>query len=134
LVADGLSGGQIGAALGISRNAVIGKVHRLGLSLHGKCSEGAGIKQTRPASPRRHSLPAPADNSGFYAIASAKPVQPPPPSGLTLFDLRSDTCRWPLNDGRPEFYFCGEPPAPNSPYCAEHTAVAFSPASTRWRG
>lgn len=103
LWAEGLTTGEIGKRLGVSKNAVVGKAHRLGLK--GRPSPIKKAKQPRPAA------------------ATAKE---PEPKMKTLVDLSANTCRWPIGDPRePGFHFCGAPAIPGKPYCAEHAAVAY---------
>lgn len=144
LWADGLSASQIAAELGgITRNAVIGKVHRLGLSGRAKTPAAAA---PRPRKPRSHSQllrvarPAVRGNTAL-AHAFELEVEPEPelldnviPLGQrrTLLELREDTCRWPIGDpGTADFFFCGGPAIAGLPYCAHHSRVAYQPANIR---
>ena len=138
LWADGHSASGIAALLGeVTRNAVIGKVHRLGL---------AGRKTTsrRPV-PRRTS---PRRNGSGCAgrrlppariVRPASPLVPAPlPSVaalmLPLRQLRADQCRWPIGDPKEAgFGFCGCQKAPGIPYCGHHAAIAYNPAARRGR-
>lgn len=107
----GLPAGEIGNRLGVTKNAVVGKVHRLGLP-------------KRPSPIKRD---------------PNKPVvrKPPPvePNVVTLSALKGGMCNWPEGDpGTPEFHFCGEPALAGKPYCAEHCAKAYvrsSPSKER---
>ena len=145
LWADGLSASQIAAELGgITRNAVIGKVHRLGLSGRAKSPSSA----PRPRKPRAHShmlrvsRPSIRGNTAL-AHAYELDIEPEPelidnviPLGQrrTLLELSEDTCRWPVGDpGSPEFFFCGGASIGDLPYCAHHSRVAYQPASDRRR-
>ena len=120
LWADGLSASQIAAELGgITRNAVIGKVHRLGLSGRAKspsssraaAAQGAlaphMLRVSRPLDARQHRARAP---------TTTRPEPEPElieniiPIGqrTTLLELTEQTCRWPIGDpGSAEFFFCG---------------------------
>jgi GcrA cell cycle regulator len=103
LWAEGLTTGEIGKRLGVSKNAVVGKAHRLGLK-----GRPSPIKRT--ASPSR---PPP-------------PAKEPEPKIRSLVDLSAHTCRWPIGDPRePGFHFCGEPSLNGKPYCAKHAAIAY---------
>ncbi|MFN3520613.1 MAG: GcrA family cell cycle regulator [Phenylobacterium sp.] len=137
---DGLSASQIAKQLGgVTRNAVIGKVHRLGLS-----GRAAPSKPARPAfkAPRPH-RPAAAAPSAPRRIAEPAPTPmsaptPPPvryaeeaPGSATVLTLGAHMCKWPIGDPASEgFTFCGRR-ATDGPYCVEHARVAYQPAQAK---
>ena len=149
---EGLSASQIAALLGggVTRNAVIGKVHRLGLSGRTKAGQPAA---PRPAKPRAAAAPGPApaprprptlQTAEPVASLPMRAVAAPPPTAeevnipvserVSILDLRETMCRWPLGDPQsPEFGFCGGRTATGLPYCAVHCRVAYQPASERKR-
>jgi GcrA cell cycle regulator len=144
LWADGLSASQIAAELGgITRNAVIGKVHRLGLSGRAKSPSSTA---PRPRKPRQtHMMRVRPQMRGNTALAHAyaydTDVEPEPelieniiPIGQrrTLVELNENTCRWPIGDpSSQEFFFCGGPPVAGHPYCGYHSRVAYQPPAAR---
>lgn len=144
LWADGLSASQIAAVLGgITRNAVIGKVHRLGLSGRAKSPSSAAPRPRKPR-PASHMLRVSRSSMrGNTALAHAYEldVEAEPelidnviPLGQrrTLLELTEDTCRWPIGDpGTADFFFCGGPAITSLPYCAYHSRVAYQPANVR---
>jgi GcrA cell cycle regulator len=144
LWADGLSASQIAGELGgITRNAVIGKVHRLGLSGRAK-SPSSSAPRPRKARSHSHMLRvARPSMRGNTALAHAYEyeVEAEPelldnviPIGQrrNLLELTEDTCRWPIGDpGSPEFFFCGGQALTSLPYCAYHSRVAYQPANLR---
>ena len=145
---NGLSAGQIAAELGnVTRNAVIGKVHRLGLSGRRK-SPSLGAPRQRKVRPQRvkpFALPPQAHARGNPALAHALDIEMEPdpiaydnivPMGqrLSLLQLSEATCHWPIGDPETEnFFFCGGKSLKGLPYCAHHSRVAYQPASDRRR-
>ncbi|WP_019220805.1 GcrA family cell cycle regulator [Bartonella senegalensis] len=157
---EGLSASQIAAQLGgVSRNAVIGKVHRLKLPGRGKTAQGgARVQKTlvgvSPSSVRMRRTPStvlPANASCSVGATALKmdavvedvaEVDLPEKSNvvvpisrqLNLLQLSENTCRWPVGDPlSPDFHFCGADSGENSPYCAFHAKIAFQPISERRR-
>ncbi|MCC6889492.1 MAG: GcrA family cell cycle regulator [Hyphomicrobiales bacterium] len=144
LWSDGLSASQIAAELGgITRNAVIGKVHRLGLS--GRAKSPASTAP-RPRKPRSHvhmlRVPRPSvrGNTALLHVLDDDVLDEPElldnviPIGQrrTILELTEQTCRWPIGDpGNPDFFFCGGPSLSGLPYCAYHSRVAYQPANPR---
>jgi GcrA cell cycle regulator len=135
--ADGLSASEIADRLGeVTRNAVIGKVHRLGLAGRKTTSRKPLPRRTsprrnRPGRVERRLPPAP-----FMWPAAELPAPPSPVAALMLplRQLRADQCRWPVGDPRQAgFGFCGCQKAPGVPYCAHHAAIAYNPAARRRR-
>jgi GcrA cell cycle regulator len=146
LWADGLSASQIAAELGgITRNAVIGKVHRLGLSGRAKSPSSAAPRPRKPRSPShmlRVSRPSMRGNTALAHVyeyemdPEPEPIENIIPIGQrrTLLELTEATCRWPIGDpGSPEFFFCGGNTATGLPYCAYHSRVAYQPVNDRRR-
>jgi GcrA cell cycle regulator len=100
LWSKGRTASQIAEELGdVTRNAVIGKVHRLGLS-------------ARPSPIRREQQRRPAPVSS--------------PVGARPRRVSDRECHWPIGHPRePGFHFCGAPAEPDRPYCAAHCALAY---------
>ena len=142
--AEGLSASQIAAELGgITRNAVIGKVHRLGLSGRAKSPSSAA---PRPRKPRAHSQMLRVSRPtvrGNTALAHAYEYDAEPEPELidniiplgqrrSLLELTEETCRWPIGDpGSADFFFCGGQTLTSLPYCAYHSRVAYQPPNAR---
>jgi GcrA cell cycle regulator len=144
LWSDGLSASQIAAELGgITRNAVIGKVHRLGLSGRAKSASSASPRPRKARSPMmrigRASMRGNTALAHAYEIeAEATPelIENIIPIGQrrTILELTELTCRWPIGDpGSSEFFFCGGNTITGLPYCAYHSRVAYQPAGERRR-
>jgi len=153
LWADGLSASQIAAKLGeVTRNAVIGKVHRLGLA--GR----ATTSRARVARPRSNIALFPARSSQVQyrtfgntalkiavqpeerRVATVVPFRalpdlaPATAERVALVDLKECMCRWPVGDPMEEgFHFCGRQKTFGVPYCEHHSAIAYNPAARRRR-
>ena len=141
LWADGLSASQIAAELGgITRNAVIGKVHRLGLSGRAKSPSSSAPRPRKPRSSTMMRVPR-AHIRGNTALAYDYAVEPEPElieipveQRKNLLQLNEATCHWPVGDpGSTDFFFCGGQANEGSPYCNYHSRVAYQPASDRRR-
>ena len=140
---DGLSASQIAKQLGgVTRNAVIGKVHRLGLSGRAAPSQPARPAFKAPRPPRPVSA-APAPRR--IEAQAASPVQatapnPVPvvyieePGSATVLTLGAHMCKWPIGDPSTDgFTFCGRRTGADGPYCIEHARVAYQPQQPRKR-
>lgn len=153
LWAEGLSMSAIGRALGISKNSVVGKVHRLHLpSRPSPIRRGEGV--AKPASVRLK-LPAGGSDSrrgskalrgdtlgalGAAPAAVAAFVSPAPRAALPDWSApraalpaasqrKSAPCCWPIGDPRAKgFRFCEAAGVPGRSYCAEHEAIAWARA------
>jgi GcrA cell cycle regulator len=141
----GLSASQIAAELGsVTRNAVIGKVHRLGLSGRAKSPSSAAPRQ-RKARPAQHMMRPRPVSRGNTALAHAFEVELEPDpiafdnvvpisQRLSLLELNEATCHWPIGDpASSEFFFCGGKALTSLPYCAYHSRIAYQPAGDRRR-
>jgi len=146
LWSEGLSASQIAARLGgVTRNAVIGKVHRLGLSGRATTSR---MKSHRPrarmANAKRPMKPRtafgnPAVRALYHPEAEpyVSPVEElviPLAERKTIQTLTECTCRWPIGDPQmADFHFCGKNKVPGLPYCEFHARRAFQPPQPRRR-
>lgn len=120
LWADGYSASIVAMMLGdVTRNAVIGKVHRLELP-----PRGPRARQPRPPRRMREKSPPKFAKAPVVPRIAVK-LTAPEPKMLQVAELRSNHCRWPVGDPRkPGFGFCGEKVAPGSqPYCAYHQEI-----------
>lgn len=129
---EGLSASQIAKQLGgITRNAVIGKVHRLGLSGRAAPSKPARVVVRAPR-PRPVAAPSLPRRLEVRPTPSLRPVlREEAPGSATVLTLGSDSCRWPIGDpASREFSFCGQA-ADHGPYCEHHAAVAYQPPAKK---
>jgi GcrA cell cycle regulator len=154
----GLSHSQIAAELNrppfeklphLTRNATIGKIHRMGLDGRDRPKCSAAPRQQRA----RRSQYAPIPGRNFKstvtraatALAEAFEVEMAPDvlaydnvipivQRVTLMQLTEATCKWPIGDPQhKDFYFCGGKALPSLPYCAHHCRVAFQAPEDRRR-
>jgi GcrA cell cycle regulator len=145
LWADGLSASQIAGELGgVTRNAIIGKVHRLGLP--GR-SKPRGTRRSKSDRPRRRpgrflvdagtsmplrsaaALEEPIDVRGSTEQCSTKIA--PLEQRVGLQQLNDSTCRWPIGDPSNGMTFCGGRPIGDLPYCVHHSRIAYEPVRSR---
>ncbi|MBA3812441.1 MAG: GcrA cell cycle regulator [Caulobacteraceae bacterium] len=127
---DGLSASQIAKLLGgVTRNAVIGKVHRLGLSGRATPSQPARSVLKAPRSTRPVVASPPAQRPAAAPVPAPRPVPYVERRGTaTVLTLGAHMCKWPIGDPATEaFSFCGRRSAPEGPYCIEHARLAYQP-------
>jgi GcrA cell cycle regulator len=139
-VAAGLSCSRIANEIGVTRNAVIGKMNRLGLS------RPKEVRQRESAArPSRRKTPAPwrqqrptvaVQREMLKAVfPEQQPCEEIPIGGgrgCTLFELGQQKCRWPISSpGAADFCFCGNEPVKGLPYCAGHARLAYRPTRAR---
>jgi|TARA_B110000261_G_scaffold23469_1_gene25083 GcrA cell cycle regulator len=123
----GLTASEIAGTLGdTTRNAVIGKAHRLNLEERApsKAKSGSEKKQTNNSQPKLRGLVS--RKSKFNSILLDKDFEPENPTALE--NLTDQTCKWPT--GHPDeenFYFCGRKPVDSIPYCKLHVLYAYQP-------
>lgn len=153
---EGLSASRIAAELagGVTRNAVIGKVHRLGLSGRIKAQASTGNTRLRPdtkplgANARNPVTQRPSAMSvrGNNALAlqpraltapdvrrDSRNVVVPMTAPVTIMELRESMCRWPVGDpASSDFRYCGgKAPIGEGPYCSYHSRMAYQPSQDR---
>lgn len=159
LWAEGLSASQIAEDLGgVTRNAVIGKVHRLGLSGRDKpagksnaaarrkpaarpAAAASGNSSSNPTRPRTTTRTV--GNTALKVEVEEEVIFQPKPEldlvvplsrKLTLLELTEATCKWPTGDPTmPGFSFCGHTSKDDKPYCDYHNKLAFQPPNDRRR-
>lgn len=142
----GLSCSQIAAELGeVTRNAVIGKLHRLGLAntRPKQVREIQAPKRRRAAAPSRRQsairqvfaqAPGSVIEEAVEPQGTATDFDPSVPQDERkgILDLRDGDCRWPIGDPTtPDFYFCNGRALAGLSYCSHHTRLAYQPTQNR---
>jgi len=147
---DGHSTAEIGRRMGITKNAVVGKAHRLTLAprpspIRRDLPEGHVPRRSAPRRATGPTLPAPnlppvAASVPSVAAAAPERIAPPPPRHmpspqapmqlravpLPRASARTSTCCWPIGDpGTASFRFCDDGAMAGKPYCAQHAALAY---------
>lgn len=138
---EGKTAAEIAKELGgVTRNAVIGKAHRLKLSNRASPIKPIAAKKPANSQPEKASVP---------LAKSEKPAAPKSRSvsgkefsgrsadeislngvGVSMADLKEKMCRWPIGDPREEgFHFCGLNSVSGLPYCPEHGKIAYQAVS-----
>lgn len=159
LWSEGLSASQIATRLGeVTRNAVIGKVHRLGLAGRATVSRPKALRPRKNVAARPGANKRPNTNkvlryqnpngsqNGFgmpfgAAEMGAEPYHRtfeelviPLEERASILTLKDTSCRWPIGDPQhEEFHFCGKGKLDGLPYCEFHARRAFQPAQSRRR-
>ena len=126
---EGLTTNEIAKRLNVSKNSIVGKVHRLNL----KARPSPIKKKEEIIEEKQQSVDeAPKPASKTIKKISISPVRistektPKKDSCLKLTELDSHTCRWPIGDPRDDnFCFCGKTVRSGQTYCEEHSAVAY---------
>ena len=111
---------------GISRNAVIGKAHRLNLSSKIKTRNASSSQNFDNSSEENSSKQRKGRKSKFQSLIIEKDFEPENPKKLE--ELDESSCKWPV--GHPEeqsFYFCGRSSLKDFSYCKLHLLYAYQP-------
>jgi len=141
---QGVSASQIGAKLGLSRSAIIAKVHRLGLprrmwvtpAIKPQLAPQRPLSNVKPAT---KALPKPAakpvsqvksDDTDFPVESGhgeSDTTETRTSKNCSIMELDSQHCRWPIGKpGTPDFCYCGETPVRGNVYCAKHHRMAYN--------
>jgi len=135
LWAEGLSASQIASKMGgVTRNAVIGKVHRLGLSgratpakpQRGRAvSESVSLTVEKPFPSKSALTTSPEPEFSAPIILDSGDL-------TTVATLQRNMCKWPIGDpATDDFHFCGQSTSTGKSYCPYHAHMAFQPPQRR---
>jgi GcrA cell cycle regulator len=128
---------EIAGDIGVSRNAVIGKLSRLNLTSEKSSDAPRSARKRAARGPRPKTVP-----RLQYQMLKAlydEPCGEPQPAAdapihnghcCSLLELTEERCRWPIGTpGAADFCFCGNAPVKGLPYCVGHTRLAYRPDS-----
>jgi GcrA cell cycle regulator len=138
LWADGLSASEIATLLGeVTRNAVIGKVHRLGLAGRKTTTRQPRQRQTSPSrTVQRRPMfpPRPPVRAALPVLRALPALEAAPAECVTIVTAGPHNCLWPIGDPKlPDFHLCGRRKSSGVPYCEHHAAIAYNPAGRSGR-
>lgn len=144
---QGLTTAEIGKRLNVTKNSIVGKVHRLGLSgrpspIKKKNEENAAEEiqaaenvqvvssKNTAESPQLKKETVKIDKAQMPEVkpvmTSSVKSEPAKKGMMSLMDLDNHTCRWPLGDPKDEnFHFCGRKVKIGQTYCEEHANIAY---------
>jgi len=111
---------------GISRNAVIGKAHRLNLSAKIKTRSALSNQNFEQSQINKNTISKKGRRSKFKSLIIEKDFEPENPKQLE--ELDENSCKWPI--GHPDekdFYFCGRSSLKDFSYCKLHILYAYQP-------
>jgi hypothetical protein len=98
----------------LTRNAVIGKAHRLQLR-DASTAPGPRVKQDK-----------------LVETKVAPPLAPVIPGALTMLQLGYHSCRWPSDEARPPYTYCGAPTCAGGSFCKAHYELAYVKPRMSW--
>lgn len=135
-----LSASLIGVRMGVSKNAIVGKAHRLGLPSRPSPIQPPRVGPKPASAPRARPrgvvspLPVGMGLTGGVALPAAEPPPPPPPVSIAEFRNREGrSCCWPIGEpGTSAFHYCGAGLSTlKRSYCDEHHGISWHKARDR---
>ncbi|MBQ9272027.1 MAG: global cell cycle regulator GcrA-like protein [Alphaproteobacteria bacterium] len=131
---EGLTANEIAKKLGVTKNAIVGKVHRLCLTarpspIKSKDEESSELELSVTENEKEKAIAA---KQRSFSKAESEPEICKPGVNIKLIDLDSHTCRWPIGDPRDDdFCFCGKKVRTGQTYCDEHAQMAYVKATKK---
>ena len=149
LWSEGHSTAEIGRRMGTTKNAIVGKAHRLVLPARPSPIRAAPpdyaerthrvkpsppalarLLPAAPAAPRPPTAPSQVVEAAPITLPSPSPTptpEPPPARPVSpVTARRTSTCQWPIGEpGKAGFHLCGDEPVPGKPYCPSHCGRAY---------
>ena len=131
LWSKGLTASQIAEKLGdTTRNAVIGKAHRLNLEARAPSKQSGSHRSKDSKQAIKRTSATLSRKARFQSILLDKNFEAENPKSLE--ELSEETCKWPIGHPNEEkFYFCGRKPEGEFPYCKLHVLYAFQPKNQK---
>ncbi|MBP5352870.1 MAG: global cell cycle regulator GcrA-like protein [Alphaproteobacteria bacterium] len=136
---EGLTANEIAKRLGVTKNAIVGKVHRLCLKARPSPIKNKNAKDeaAEVAATEEENVETATAVETVEIVAEEDVVCKPQPAAVRvhngnvkLTELDSHTCRWPIGDPRDDdFCFCGKKVRAGQTYCDEHSAMAYVKAN-----
>ena len=129
----GMTTGQIAKALNVTKNSIIGKVHRLCLTARPSPIKKTPAKDVRKSAPEKTSVKPVKEKKVSVAnvveqthLPSPSVTEVPEETNIPLVKLDNHSCRWPLGDPKDDdFCFCGKRVKTGQTYCEEHASIAY---------
>jgi GcrA cell cycle regulator len=128
----GFSCAEIAREIGVTRNAVIGKISRLKLTRVNDAIAGRRERRLAPSVQRPRIVTQHQILMALRAVPapSAEELAAGNAHRCTLMELGHEKCRWPISEpGADDFCFCGDKPVEGLPYCPGHARIAYHTAS-----
>jgi GcrA cell cycle regulator len=127
----GLSCRQIAASIGVSRNAVIGKLSRLQLTRRELDAAPRPVRAARERARKSTTgQPYPLLRTVYEDGRAAVEAPVASEHCCSLYELSEERCRWPISTpGADDFCFCGNMPDEGMPYCSGHSRLAYRSGS-----
>jgi len=122
---EGRTAAEIAKELGeVTRNAVIGKAHRLKLSNRTSPIQKSPKKSIPAKPPAETKAKIAQKQKELIAVSTGRK------GGISLVELRERMCKWPIGDPKESgFHFCGGEGIPGLPYCSDHAKIAYQASS-----